>query len=100
MELAINRGKDGPAFACVIKRLKDAEGRPIIVANDNPILDARMYEVKYDDGCKKSLANITIANNLFVQVYAEGNRQVLFDEITEHLTDGKEVKQQENFTKK
>jgi hypothetical protein len=38
-----------------------------------------------------------IAQNLFAQVDAEGNCHVLFDEIIDHRTDGKEVKQQDAF---
>ena len=45
MELNIDRGGDCPQFAKVTKRLKDAHGNPIGTANDNPILDTRMYEV-------------------------------------------------------
>ena len=88
MELAIDQGEDGPAFACVTKRLKDAEGRPIGVANDNPILYTRMHEVKYAESYKTSLASDTIANNLFAQVDAEGNRHVIFDKIMDHRTNG------------
>ena len=47
MELLLNQGGYRPEFARVKKRLKDANGRPIDVANDNPILDSRIYEVEY-----------------------------------------------------
>ena len=43
------------------------------------------------------MAANAIAQNLFAQVDAEGNRHVLFDEIIDHRTDGKEVKQQDAF---
>ena len=39
-------GGDRPYFARVKKILKDANGRPTGVANDNPILDSIMYEFK------------------------------------------------------
>ena len=45
MELTLYRGGYRPEFARVKKRLKNANGRPIRVANDNPTLDSRMYEV-------------------------------------------------------
>ena len=98
MELALPSG-DGaqPAFARVTKRLRDANGLPIGTAHDNPILDSRMYEVEYQDGHKSAMAANAIAQNLFAQVDAEGNRHVLFDEIIDHRTDGKEVKQQDAF---
>ena len=98
MELALPSG-DGaqPAFARVTKRLRDANGLPIGTAHDNPILDSRMYEVEYQDGHKSAMATNAITQNFFAQVDAEGNYHVLFDEIIDHRTDGKEVKQQDAF---
>ena len=65
MELAMPRESDGPEYARVTKRLKDAKGLPIGTANDNPILDTRMYEFEYLDGYKQSLAaNCKNASNL------------------------------------
>ena len=40
MELALPRDSDGPEFARVTKRLR--------TANDNPILDTRIYEEYMD----------------------------------------------------
>ena len=37
------------------------------------------------------------AMNLFAQVDAEGNHHALFDKISDHRTDGKETKQQDEF---
>ena len=96
--MALDRGDQGPTYARVTKRLKDAEGRLILTASDNPILDTRMYEVEYVYGYKTSLNANTIAENLFAQVDIEGNRHVQFDEIVDHRTNGKEVKQQDAFT--
>ena len=39
IKLTLQRGVDKPEFARVKKRLKESNGRPIVVANDNPILD-------------------------------------------------------------
>ena len=97
MELALPRDGDGPEFARVTKRLRDNNGLPIGTANENPILDSRMYEVEYADGHKIAMAANAIAENLFAQVDEEGNRHVLFQEIIDHRTDGKEVKQQDAF---
>jgi hypothetical protein len=97
MELAIPRDSNGPEFARVTKRLKDKDGLPIGRANNNPILDTRMYEVEYPDGHKASLAANAIAESTFAQVGDEGNRHVLFEEIIEYRTDGTEVKQQDAF---
>ena len=46
MELTSDQGGDRPEFARVKKILKDENVRPIGVANENPILDSRMYEVE------------------------------------------------------
>ena len=46
---------------------------------------------------KASMAANAITMNLFAQVDAEGNHHALFDEISDHLTDDKEIKQQDAF---
>ena len=61
MELAIPRDSDGTEFAKVAKRLRDADCLPIGKANDNPLLDTRIYEVEYPDGYKAALAAKIIA---------------------------------------
>ena len=47
MEIALPKDGESVQFAKVTKRLRDANGLPIGVARDNPILDTRIYEVKY-----------------------------------------------------
>ena len=67
------RDGEGPSFAKVTKRLRDANGIPIGTASDNPILDTRLYEVEYVDGHKASLSANVIATNLFSQIDDDGN---------------------------
>ena len=50
MELAMDRHDDGTEFSIVENRLKYKDGRPIVIAADNTILDTRIYEVEYADG--------------------------------------------------
>ena len=97
MEVTIPRDSDGPEFARVTKRLRDANGIPIGSANDNPILDTRVYEVEFMDGHKASLSANAIVENLFAQVDDEGNRFVLFDAIVDHRVNGKQLIQGENI---
>ena len=98
MELAILQGDSlEPRFARVTKRLKDANGLPIGLANENPILDTRMYEVEYLDGERTSLAANNIAENLSTQVDDEGNHQVLMDEIIGHRSNKHAMKEQDAF---
>ena len=93
MEIALPRDGEGPEFAKVTKRLRDANGIP----NDNPILDTRLYEVEYLDGHKASLAANTIAENIFAQIHDEGHRHVLLDDIADHRVDGSELKENDAF---
>ena len=58
------------------------------MANDNPILDSRMYKVEYQDGAKASLAANFIAENMFAQVDQEGNCHILLDEIIDYRVNG------------
>ena len=97
MEVALPRNDDGPTFAKVTKRLRDANGIPIGTANDNPILDTRVYEVEYLDGYKASLTANAIAENMFAQIDDEGNRFMLLDSIVDHRVDGTEVQPDDAF---
>jgi Reverse transcriptase (RNA-dependent DNA polymerase) len=97
MELALPRDGAEVQFGRVVKRLRDKDGLPIGMAHDNPILDTRMYEVEFQDGYKTSLAANAIAENLFAQIDDEGNRHILFEEIMDHRTNGKQVLQQDAF---
>ena len=97
MELALPRDSDGPEFARVTKRLRDANGIPIGTANENPILDTRIYEVEYMDGHRASLSANTIAENMFAQVDDEGHRFVLLDSIIDHRVNGKQLSKEDAF---
>ena len=72
MELALDRHDDEPEFAIVNKRLKGKDGRMIVIAADNPILDIRMYGVEYADGYKTVMTGNAITSNLFSQVDQDG----------------------------
>ena len=98
MELEVPRGENpNPQYTKVTKRLRDADGIPYGMVNENPILDSHMYEVQYQDGMKASLAANSIAENLFAQVDQEGNRHILLDELIDYRVNGLEVKLQDAF---
>jgi hypothetical protein len=85
MEISLPRGQnDELEYGRVAKRAKDTDGNPIGVANENPILDTRMYEVQWLDGHSGLMFANTIAENLYAQVDDEGNRHVMFHDITAH----------------
>ncbi|KAI2504020.1 Reverse transcriptase (RNA-dependent DNA polymerase) [Fragilaria crotonensis] len=86
-EIALPRGAgDGEDvhYGRVTKRLRDADGRPIGMANENPMLDTREYEVEFMDGHSEALAANLIAQHLYSQIDEEGNRHMLLDDIVDH----------------
>jgi hypothetical protein len=91
MELAIPRSGGEVEFSRVTKRLRDKDGLPICTANDNPILDSRMYEVEFPDGHKTSMAANVIAENIFAQIDPEGNGLAVFEDIIDYRTNGTQV---------
>ena len=98
MEISMPHNDDkGPSMAKVTKRLRDADGIPIGTANDNPILDSRLYEVEHMDGLISHITANQIAENLFSQVDDEGNRHVLLDSIIDSRTDGTEISNNDAF---
>jgi hypothetical protein len=97
MALTLDRDGSDPQFARVTKRVKDNQGTPIGVANNNPILDTRLYEVEYPDGHRAAMSANIISENLLSQVDQDGHRALLFGAIIGHRTDGNQV-QEENAT--
>ncbi len=86
-EIAIAREagtEEGVEYGKVTKRLRNAEGRPIGTAHDNPLLDTQEYKVEFRDGHKKSLYANLIAQHLYSQIDDKGNRHVLLDDIINH----------------
>ena len=67
------------------------------MANNNPILDSRIYEVEYCDGYVAAMSANVISENLFTQVDQEGTRFVLIESIIDTRTDGTQTLQQDAF---
>jgi hypothetical protein len=72
---------EGLVRAQVVGRKCNAGGNPIGTANRNPILDTRLYEVRFEDGSSKEYAANAIAENLYSQVNPKGNEFLLLEEI-------------------
>ena len=86
-EIALARGagdSEDVQYGKVTKRLRDAEGRPIGTANENPLLDTREYAVEFLDGHSESITANLIAQHLYSQIDDEGNRHILLDDIIDH----------------
>jgi hypothetical protein len=99
-EIAMARGasmEDPMQFGKVTKRMRDAEGRPIGTANENPLLDTREYAVEFRDGHSEALSANLIAQNLYSQIDEEGNVHVLLDEIIDHRRGDRAVDKDDAF---
>ena len=86
MELAFPRDGRETTFACVTKRLKDANALLNGILHENPLLDTRVYELEYADGHKASMENNAIAMNIFVKYDVESNNHSLFEKNYYHCT--------------
>jgi len=72
-EVVLSKG-DLQYVGKVINRKRDLDGNPIGRANTNPILDTRIYEVEFPDGTIAEYAANVLAEALYTQVDADGNR--------------------------
>ena len=97
IEVILPRDSDSSELARVVKCLRDKTGILVGTAKNNLILDSRIYEIKYLDGHRASLAVSTITVNLFAQVDDEGFQIQLLDEIANHQVNGEEIKQNNAF---
>jgi hypothetical protein len=73
--------KDSQLLGTVTARKRDIHGNPLGLANKNPILDTRIYEVTFPDGHSAEYSANTIAECLYSQVDSEGKQYVLLEEI-------------------
>lgn len=77
--------------------MRDNDGNPVGVADNNPIMDTRMFEVEFLDGHTAAMSANAIAENMFAQVDQEGNRLMLLDEIADFRLTGTAVKPEDAF---
>ena len=72
MSLNLPRGFDDSLEHAVVKRrVVNVEGNPIGIANPNPLLDTRQYEVEYDDGTQETLSANVIAENILYVLFVK-----------------------------
>ena len=67
--------------ARVLRRARDEDGEPTGVANENPILDTRTYEVAFPDGRTAEFGANAIAEHMFMQCDPDGKQTLLLDGI-------------------
>ncbi len=82
---------DGYVSGRVVNRKRDANGDPIGVRHQNPILDTRVYNVEFPDGHVAEYTANVIAESIYSQVDAEGREYALLREIVDHKSDGSAV---------
>ena len=102
MELGIRRGDDHELIHARVKRRAiDVDGKSIGTTNENPLLDSRAYEIECLDGSYEVITANIIAENLFMQVDDEGQRQLMLEEIIDYWVDSTAVpiKDSHYFTK-
>ena len=68
-------------------RKRDRDGHVRGKANNNPILDTRVYNVEFLDGTEAEYAANTIAENMWAQCDENGMQHLLMDEIVGHKCD-------------
>lgn len=83
VKINLPRGS-GEATGRVIGRKRDRDDNPVGRANDNPILDTRIYEVEFDDGEVTELAANVIAETMWAQCDPDGNQYVLLKYLVDH----------------
>ncbi len=68
----------------VTSRKRDKDGKPVGLANANPILDTCEYTFTFDN-CDETILNaILIAEAMYAQCDPDGNQHVLLDSIIDH----------------
>ena len=79
-------------------QVKDHEGDPIGIANCNPILDTRVYEVEFTDGGQVELGGNVIEECMYAQCDVEGKRICLMEAIADNkMTDAAVQKEDMHF---
>jgi hypothetical protein len=74
-------------LARVLHQKRDADGKVVGTAHQNPALDSCIYEVWFPDGRTEELAANVIAEAVYAQCDADGNQYVLLDAIVYYRKD-------------
>jgi hypothetical protein len=95
--LTLQQG-DQVATARVKKRKLDDFGNAIGKApNANPILDARLHKLEFQDRAEAEHSANVIAENMWAQCDIDGNQQQLLDPIINHESDEQAVQRTDGF---
>ena len=96
-EVLLPRDGEHMKAARVVSRAKDDQCKAKGSQNDNPMLDARIYDVMFPDGAVQQYAANAIAEDMYTQVDLEGYQHMMMDCIIDHKSDSKAVKKEDTF---
>ena len=82
-EISISKG-GSLARGRVKSRKRDADGNLTGRANDDPVLDTRVYNVEFDDSDVTKLTANMIAQAMYSQCDHEGNQYMLLKGLIDH----------------
>ena len=85
------------AVATVKRRKLDGLGNATGKTNQNPILDSRLYVVKFADGADAEYSANVVAENMWAQCDADRNQHRLMEAIVDHKFGEDVVKQADGF---
>ena len=92
MEIGLTRKDDDRLMHAIVRRRKmDYEYKAVGNMNNNLLIDARAYKVDFSDITIEVLTANIISENLLAQVDEEGHRQILLDEIIDHIQDVNDI---------
>ena len=80
-----------------VGRERDHDGKPVGKRHANPLLDTRLYEVKFPDGSAEAIAANLIAENMLSQVDDEGWSHSVLSNIVYHRTNGHAILKNNGF---
>lgn len=95
-EIFLPRGDHGEV-ARVMGRKKNSEGNYIGRAHSNPILDSRVFTVRFRDGEEQDVSYNILAEHLYSQVDSDGNQYQIFREIINHRRNKSAVAKEDGF---
>lgn len=82
-EVLMDKG-ESMQTAKVVSRKRGRDGSSIGIANPNPMLDTRIYVVRYPDGIEEEYSANIIAQNLYSQCDLDGNQNMILKYIVDH----------------
>ena len=81
----------------IMGRKRNSDGLYIGRAHNNPILDSRVFTVRFPDGDETDVAYNVIAEHLFSQVDEDGNQYQLFKEIVGHRKNKRAIEKSDQY---